>query len=511
MQSYATLYVLNLLSATSAIALAFLWLTERAALRATARQRDLLLDSISIGIVVVNEDLRCTLVNRGAAEMLGLSQAGLLGNHVTNLIGDEGSVLDFRRAFAGAASVTTGETVFGHGNGSSVPVEYSVGRMAGTSGSTEAVLTFTDLTRRRRLEAQLEQAGRVASLGRLAATVAHEFNNVLMGISPFAEVLRRDNVRPEVRIKALEHIGSALERGKRITSEILRFTQPAEPVLSPVNVGTLLSDFVSEASSLLPDGQEVRIEGDERLFVNGDRNLLHQTLTNLVLNARDAMPHGGTIVIGARRGASGVHLYVSDTGVGMPRDVLDHVFEPLFTTKRSGTGLGLSVVHQIVTRHGGEIFAESKPGTGTTFHIFLPAAEAPEVPDHTAQVEAKPKSTTILLVEDDLTVASGLEAVLSAENMAVSIASTGASAIQSVKDERPDVVILDIGLPDTDGYVVYDRIRQIHPEVLVIFSTGHADPRSLERVLAHPRTRFLQKPYDANALFEAIRQSSDSR
>lgn len=235
----------------------------------------------------------------------------------------------------------------------------------------------TAVRQRDQLDRQLEQAGRVASLGRLAATIAHEFNNVLMAISISVDVLRRDNLSAERRSMAIERITAAIERAKRITGEILRFTRPADAALALVNVGALLTDFAAEARSLLKSDQEIRVEAPESLFVNGDRNLLHQVLTNLVMNARDALEGAGMIVIGARHEQRYVHLFVSDTGAGMTPDVLEQVFEPLFTTKRSGTGLGLAVVHQIVIRHGGQISVQSTPGVGTTFDILLPFAEPP--------------------------------------------------------------------------------------------------------------------------------------
>jgi signal transduction histidine kinase len=238
---------------------------------------------------------------------------------------------------------------------------------------------------RRKLKAKLEQADRLTSLGRLAATIAHEFNNVLMGIAPFVDVIRRGR-----NIEAsLDHISRSVKRGRRITEDILRFTQPAQPHRADFDVAPWIEQIELEARSLMPStiAVETSLQSDD-LRVNGDANQLQQIFLNLVLNARDAMRNVGTFTITARRELPGtrfsfgvlehpeafIHFIVSDTGSGMSAETLRHIFEPLFTTKKTGTGLGLAVTHQVVQQHGGEIFVESQPGAGTTFHIFIPRA-----------------------------------------------------------------------------------------------------------------------------------------
>lgn len=248
-----------------------------------------------------------------------------------------------------------------------------------------------DVTESRLLEAKLEQANRVSSLGKLAATVAHEFNNVLMGISPFVEVLQR-TTNPDKIAMSIEHIGRSVRRGRRITQDILRFTQPARPVLTDVDVRAWLEPLALEAHSLLPP--QFKLEFDsEPLRIVADAAQLHQIFLNMILNARDAMADGGTIHIDVRREPADArfrfgtvddpsqyaHFVVRDTGCGMSEETLRHALEPLFTTKKNGTGLGLAVTHQVVKRHHGEIFIESAVGKGTAFHVFLPLAGTPEV------------------------------------------------------------------------------------------------------------------------------------
>ena len=277
--------------------------------------------------------------------------------------------------------------VFWRRDGTPMPVDYSAAPIIDEGVAVGAVVAFTDISARRKLEPKLEQANRLTSLGRMAATIAHEFNNVLMGISPYVELLRR---KPEEIAKAIDQISRAVSRGKGITHDILRYTQPAEPNRAVVAVEPWLRNVVMEARSMLPPIYAIDLDVDDPpLSIEADANQLHQILMNLVLNARDAMwsgagrsafrcaanAHGTFCIRSGRASPALAHLIVRDEGSGMKPETLRHMFEPLFTTKKNGTGLGLAVTHQVVLRHGGEIFVESEIGVGTTFHIFLPLAE----------------------------------------------------------------------------------------------------------------------------------------
>jgi two-component system, cell cycle sensor histidine kinase and response regulator CckA len=377
-----------------------------------------------------------------------------------------------------------------------------------------------DVTERRKLEAQLEQAHRLTSLGRMAATIAHEFNNVLMGISPFVEVIRRGKSVET----SLDHIGRAVKRGKRITEEILRFTRHVPPQRAAFEVESWVENIALEARSLVPPA--CRIETfvhTAGLAIDGDANQLQQIFTNLILNARDAMPQGGRLIIEMRRERANarwsfgvvehperfVHCIVRDTGCGMSAETLRHIYEPLFTTKKSGTGLGLAVAHQVVQRHGGEIFVESALDAGTTFHIFLPlAAPCTKVSEAWTpainNVQAIHHRRHVLLVEDDAAVATGLVSLLEMEGVYVDVVETGAAAIRALDSISPDLVVLDVGLPDMEGTTVYEAIAAKLPHLPVIFSTGHADRGRLDTVLEHHNVAYLLKPYESNVLLRTI-------
>ncbi len=368
---------------------------------------------------------------------------------------------------------------------------------------------------------QLAKANRVASLGRLAATIAHEFNNVLMGISPFVELLKRGDVPYERRLNALDHMGKAVQRGRRITEEILRFTNQPEPVFEPVELWSWSESIAHELQPLLGSQYVFNVEvEDQRLRARADIGQLHQVVSNLVLNARDAMPDGGRISLCICREEPGsrfdfgivpqadtfAHLIVEDEGPGMREETMRHIFEPLFTTKRHGTGLGLAITHQIVQRHSGMIFVESEPGKGTKFHIFLPLADG-EVPEQIAGSPAAgnpSRMRRILLVEDDVNVATGIALLLQDEQFLVEVVNLGAEALDGVRRTSPDLVVLDIGLPDMEGTQVYEQISALFPDLPVIFSTGHGDEKRLGPYLSRGNVSMLLKPYEIDALISTI-------
>jgi CheY-like chemotaxis protein len=211
-----------------------------------------------------------------------------------------------------------------------------------------------------------------------------------------------------------------------------------------------------------------------------------------------------------------LHFTVTDTGCGMSPQTVGQIFEPLFTTKKSGTGLGLSVTHQVVQRHGGEVIVESALGAGTSFHIFVPLGEEPEIVigeaggelPSIAVMSASPRALNLLLVEDDAAVAAGLELVIAMEGFHVEVARTGAEAIAAVRERRPDAVILDIGLPDMEGTAVYSQIAELHPDLPVIFSTGHADRTRLDEISDGP-VFYLLKPYGTETLMAILAKALD--
>jgi len=378
-----------------------------------------------------------------------------------------------------------------------------------------------DVTERRRLETRLLQAERISSLGRLAASVAHEFNNVLMGIQPFVDLLsKRSGTDPTVKLAA-PRIADAVARGKRITQEILRFTRIGEPSRVAVTVGEWLRAFEPELAQLAGPDVTVTVEAESSLTMLADAHQLRQVFANLAVNAHHAMPNGGRLDVraagdimrdGNERPVAAVHFTIRDTGVGIPQDMLRYIFEPLFTTRKSGgTGLGLAVASQVVLQHEGHIYAESALGEGTTFHVLIPASVTSVIASEPREEAPLPHSRSVhpglhvTLVEDDDSVGAGLSAILEFEGISVDWVRLGAEAVARIAARPPDAVIFDVGLPDVDGITLYEEIAARWPELPVIFSTGHGDENLLKKN-NHSKRRvgYLQKPYDSEALLSAL-------
>jgi PAS domain S-box-containing protein len=244
-----------------------------------------------------------------------------------------------------------------------------------------------DVTDKNLLQRRLEDARRVASLGHLAASIAHEFNNVLMSIQPFAEILVRTSPRTEQSAKAHKHIMDAVARGKRVTSEILLYANPKDPQPQPIDIDDALKGMVASLQQTLPPEVALVLETGSPMRILCDPYDLEHVITNLVNNARDAMPEGGVITIQTCsdgdewRGRTALHsglryarVTVNDTGCGIAAAALPSIFEPLFTTKRTGTGLGLPIAKNLIERQNGAILVDTAEGEGTTFHLFLPLA-----------------------------------------------------------------------------------------------------------------------------------------
>ena len=359
-----------------------------------------------------------------------------------------------------------------------------------------------DVSEQHELVKRLEQERRVSSLGRIAASMAHEFNNVTMAIQSNLEAIRH---HADPRMEApLKHVFAAISRSKRITEQILSYTRPSPPEKRPVDVIRLLSDWKEEIAAVMPSSIEVSIEvHDPVLHIDADPLQITQVLTNLAINARDAMPDGGGLTIAATaesetrltaENRTVIHFHISDTGCGMTPEELSNAFEPLYTTKRQGTGLGLVISRQIALQHGGYLSAESTRGRGSTFHLIVPASTASDVPRTAASMRTF-SCRRILLVEDDPAVAAGLTTLLETTGVDVVVAHDGASGAALALRSPPDCLILDVGLPDIDGTEVFERVRSRHPTLPVIFSSGHADASRLRQYLMSERVALVIKPY----------------
>ncbi len=475
-----------------------------------------LTDHLSDVIAIINSDGVLTYVSPSVARVVGYQPEDLLGKRTWATVhpSDAERFHQALSALARDGKFESSEVRFRHRNGNWLTLEVIASNLLDHPQIRGLVLNLHDITDRKRMEQELRQLDRLTSLGRLSAQVAHEFNNVMMGIQAIVEAIRRQAPSDAALIRFTDVIAASLKRGKQITTDILRFGRPAHLAPRPVVVQELMQQAAEEVRPTL--GEKIMLElsaPDTPLHVRADPAQLTQVLINLALNARDAMePRGGTLTFEARRAREGeiaraetfIHIVVSDTGSGIAPDDLPYIFEPLFTTKQRGTGLGLSVVFQIVAAHEGHVSVDSEPGSGTTFHLFIPAVEAPSPREAPPAGKPNPRqSLRLLLVEDEETVATGVRWSLEAAGIEVRTVARAAEVMSAVLEFLPDIMVLDLSLPDGDGRDVYERVSAAFP-IPVIFSSGHASEADIARLNQPSRTAFLMKPYPTEELLEAI-------
>ncbi|HYC30649.1 MAG TPA: MASE1 domain-containing protein, partial [Gemmatimonadales bacterium] len=402
--------------------------------------------------------------------------------------------------------------------------------MRGASGEVVGLTgVSSDVTERRNAEEQLRLAHRMESVGRLAGGVAHEANNqmsVVIAASDF--ILKRLDVAPAVRTD-VESIRRAAERTATVTAQLLAFSR--RQVLNPqvLDLNALVRRFQPVLTRIMGEDCPVTLTLAPGLGrVKADPGQLEQVLVNLALNARDAMPRGGTLAVetastyldetapAAARGVAVrpgpyVVLGISDTGHGMDRETLAHIFEPFFTTKGigRGTGLGLSTVYGIVKQSDGYVWAYSEPGQGTAFRVYLPLTGEPETPAaETAREIPRASGEVVLLVEDEEMVREIAARALTEAGYRVLQAESGTRALQVLGEtgERISLLLTDVVMPGIGGRELAAQVTRLRPGVPVLYTSGYTDGEILRRGLLDPGAAFLAKPFTTDALVRAVRQ-----
>jgi signal transduction histidine kinase/CheY-like chemotaxis protein len=384
-------------------------------------------------------------------------------------------------------------------------------------GKIDHVLCITsDITERKHAEQalrhtqeQLHQAQRLESLGQLAGGVAHDFNNLLQVIQSNLFFVQQSLSKGESASNELEQAQRATERAAELTSHLLAIGRRKRVDSRRVELGTLVAHSVRMLRRAIPESISIAYEAPaEELFVELDAPQFEQVLINLCVNARDAMPDGGSLAIRIEpEAATHVVLSVADTGTGIAPENLARVFEPFFTTKGAGSGLGLAVAAGIVAAHGGVIAADSDGRSGTTMKIRLPRVASEAAQPSAPPLRSVSGSGVILVAEDEELVRVQLVRILVSAGYSVIQARDGVAAVEAFRKHRGaiDLVILDVVMPELDGWQAYLRIAEMEPTVKVLFTTGYA-ASVLPEDFGARGARFLSKPYKPQVLLAQVHE-----
>ena len=493
-------------------------LQERGALLEKLRMHDQVVEHMQTALyvfTVAGGSLWLRYANNATEEATGLPIAEIMGRPLKEIFPAMPAPLIERIL----QIAETGE-VLDAGN-----VEYSDDRIAPSIFSIKAfplsddglAVTFDNVTDVVRIEGQLRQAQKMEAVGRLAGGIAHDFNNLLTAISGYSEFLIGGTPEPKLRRYA-EEIKRASDRAAALTGQLLAFSR--RQVLQPriLDLNATVGDMDMMLRRLIGEDVElVTMLGTGLAPVRADPTQIEQVIVNLAVNARDAMPHGGSVTIETANVAvddtSFVELRLTDTGIGMTETERRQLFDPFFTTKEGGTGLGLATVYGIVEQSGGTIEVDSAPGLGSSFRILLPAEWAPiDGPDSDSSSRAPAAGEeTVLLVEDELVVRRLVAEILESNGYSVLQAGDGPSALELLRRHTGplDLLVTDVVMPGMSGPDVAGAVAAMRPGAQVLYISGYTDSSVGHHGMLEPGIAFLQKPFDADGLTRKVREVLD--
>ena len=380
------------------------------------------------------------------------------------------------------------------------------------------------------LEKQLQRAEKVESIGRLAGGIAHDLNNSLVPILGYSELLMDDFEPDDLRRQSVKEITQSATRARDLVRQLLAFSRNQTIDFRPLNLNQAIENFYTLLQRTLREDIKLEFNLSPDIgIVKGDISQIDQIVMNLAVNAADAMPTGGKLIIetapaildrgytekhpGAKPGEYAM-VAVSDTGCGMDEATIDKIFEPFFSTKgEQGTGLGLATVYGIVKQHKGNIWVYSEIGKGTTFKVYFPVTnETPAdiVIDELSTANSK-GDEKILLVEDNPEVRKLVRSILGKRGYTILVAENGAGALSILKshDGSVDLLLTDVVMPDMNGRELYSKVIESHPEISVLFMSGYTSNIINERGVLDEGAQFLQKPFTIQGLANKVRDALD--
>jgi PAS domain S-box-containing protein len=477
---------------------------------------------------------RFTSVNPAFCRMLGYSEEELLGMSISKEIfaaaPNRAEMIDVWQRYR---HLNAQETSLRRKDGSMARVRVTAHLTLNQQGELDDVESYIeDLTEQSVLEQQIRAVQKLEAVGRLAGGVAHDFNNILVVIKLSTEMML-GQVTPENPLtRSLLQVSHAADRAASLTKQMLAFSRRQVMQVRVVNINTIVKDTLHMLRRMI--GEDVQLVprlADRLSNTRLDPDQLSQIVFNLAVNARDAMPNGGTLEIETAdveldKAYARTHppvqpghyvlLAVSDSGSGISKDDLPHIFEPFFTTKETGkgTGLGLAIVYGIVKQSGGYIWVYSEPGLGTTFKLYFPVtSKAVSSEPHTLVAADQPAGETILIVEDDTAIRANVRDCLQHLGYTVLEAASGEAALEICESSKGniDLMLTDLVMPGMSGRETGARLALRFPEVRLMYTSGYTEDGAARRELRQDGAIFLEKPYTVADLARAVRRALFAR
>ncbi|MCG8414263.1 MAG: ATP-binding protein [Pseudomonadales bacterium] len=496
-------------------------------LQAAAEERLLLLESIEEGIFGINSIGKITFINTSALDLLGYNEDDIVGERAIKLIRRRGVNADlfiewsnaFTACYQKGTSSNGIQSEFIGRNEKILPVRFSCWPINKEGRIIGAVVSFSDITKQKEMEELLIQSQKMEAIGRITGGVSHDFNNLLTVIMGNLQFLRKLAGTDARMLDLISKIMNAARSGADLINRLLGFSKEQKLTLETHDVNTLLLDVKSFLTRILGENIQFQLNlSDEDCFAVTDKTQLQNAILNLCVNARDAMPDGGTLTISASKavpdwaavegngGAEYIELTVEDSGTGMSSEVQAQIFEPFFTTKRTdqGTGLGLSTVYGFLRQSGGNITVSSELEKGTVFKLYVPSATTEEIV--TKQIPSFEQDAkyqgTILVVEDDDNVRSVAAHMLVDAGFEVVTAKDGHSGLQQFKNHPEiDLVFSDIIMPGgMTGIEMAKRILKKKPNAPILLATGYTEQILKDSIPKSGNIICVPKPYDTNEL-----------